>query len=142
MMIKKAMKFAKEKHAGQKDDCGLDYFESHILQVFSLISIVTEDENIICASILHDTIEDSDTTYEELISEFNQEIADLVMEVTHEGKKDQYGFYFPRLKTKKGIILKFADRLSNISRMKSWSENRKKHYLKKSKFWKISKDDV
>ena len=58
------------------------------------------------------------------------------MEVTHEGRKDEIGYYFPRLKTQRGIVLKFADRISNLSRMESWDDNRKNHYLRKSKFWK------
>lgn len=60
------------------------------------------------------------------------------MEVTHEGQKDEYGYYFPRLKTKEGIMLKFADRLSNLSRMDNWNERRVAHYIKKSRFWKQS----
>ena len=46
------------------------------------------------------------------------------------------GYWSPRLKTKRGIILKFADRLSNLSRIESWDKKRQEHYLKKSKFWK------
>lgn len=132
----KAIRFAKAAHFEQKDDCGLDYFEAHLCNVADIIKCVTDDENLICAAYLHDTIEDSETTYEELVKEFNQEVANLVNEVTHEGRKDNHGFYFPRLKSKKGIMLKFADRLSNTSRMESWSKKRQDHYLKKSKFWK------
>jgi len=39
-------------------------------------------------------------------------------------------------KDDRGIILKFADRLSNLSRMNCWPEKRKEQYLRKSKFWK------
>ena len=97
---------------------------------------MTTDENIICAELLHDTIEDTDTTYEELVEEFNKTVADLVMEVTHEGSKDDFGYYFPRLKSKDAILIKFADRLSNLSRMEEWDDTRQKQYLKRSKFWK------
>ena len=61
-------------------------------------------------------------------------------EVTHEGQKDEYGYYFPRLKSQTGIMLKLADRLSNISRMQSWSKKRRSHYLRKTKFWKDGGD--
>lgn len=131
-----AIEFAKNKHKGQLDDLKNDYFESHIFQVFKCISIFTSDEEILCASLLHDTLEDTNTSYEELIEKFGKNIAGLVMEVTHEGKKDSKGFYFPRLESKKAIMIKFADRLSNISRMENWSEERQNQYLKKSKFWK------
>ena len=53
-----------------------------------------------------------------------------------EGKKDEKGYWFPRLKSKDAIIVKFADRLSNLSRMDVWDEERQQHYLKKSKFWR------
>lgn len=135
-IIERAKTFSLQKHQGQVDDCGHPYFFSHIVQVVKIIEQVTNDEIMIAAAYLHDTIEDTDTTYEEIKLLFGYEVADLVMEVTQEGKKDSKGYYFPRLITKKGITIKFADRLSNLSRMDSWSKERQEHYLKKSKFWK------
>jgi len=133
----KAWKFAKDKHAGQKDDTGKDYFKVHCEQVGEIVfRVAPQDTNLVMAALLHDTIEDTNTTYEELKEEFGEDVADLVHEVTHEGKKDWDGYYFPRLKTQRGITLKFADRLSNLSRMESWPEKRKAQYLRKSKFWK------
>lgn len=107
----KAIIFAKGKHYGQKDDCGKDYFESHITQVHHILLQVTEDPEILAAAWLHDTLEDTQTTYEELVEHFGKRIADVVNEVTHEGKKDQKGFYFPRLKSKDAILIKFAESL-------------------------------
>ncbi len=136
-MILKAIKFASKKHAGQRDDCGKSYFYEHCFKVAYIIDYVChDDDNLLCAAYLHDTIEDTNTDYDELVREFNKDVADLVMEVTHEGRKDEIGYYFPRLKTQRGIVLKFADRISNLSRMESWDDNRKNHYLRKSKFWK------
>ena len=138
-LIHKAMSFAQDKHKDQLDDSGKSYFISHLLNVFSILSNVTEDENLLCAGLLHDTIENTETTYEELVSEFNTDIADLVMEVTHERVLDVKGnvkaTLFPRLQSKRGITLKFADRLSNISRMEPWDKKRQEQYLKRSKFW-------
>jgi GTP pyrophosphokinase len=135
-MISEALLFASNKHEGQKDDSGHDYFQAHCMQVYHILSLVTGDKNILCAGLLHDTLEDTKTTYEELERKFGKDIADLVNEVTHEGKKDSVGYTFPRLKTKRGILLKFADRLSNLSRMDCWDEKRRQQYLEKSKFWK------
>ncbi len=132
----KALKFATIKHRGQLDDTNKPYI-IHPCQVVDILrKVAPNDENLLCAGYLHDTIEDTKTTYEELVGEFGQDVADLVMEVTHEGSKEKKGYYFPRLKTQRGIMLKFADRLSNISRMEAWDEERKAHYLKRSKFWK------
>lgn len=136
LLINKAFTFGRMKHQGQKDDSGKTYFDAHCCVVFRILAEVTNNIDVLCAGILHDTIEDTETTYEELCNEFNSKIADLVMEVTQEGTKDNYGYYFPRLKSKEGIMIKFADRLSNISRMDEWEYGRRKQYLKKSKFWK------
>lgn len=132
----KARLFAREKHKNQKDDDGKDYFDAHVFQVFSIILRVTDDPDILAASLLHDTLEDTDTTYEELVKEFGKRIADLVLELTHEGQKDSKGYYFPRLKSKDAIMIKFADRLSNLSIINSWTLDRQAQYLRKSKFWK------
>jgi ADP-ribose pyrophosphatase YjhB (NUDIX family) len=141
-LLNKAAKFAEKKHKKQKDDSGNDYFMAHCVPVSVVLAQVICDVNLVCAGYLHDTIEDTKTTHKELIKEFNKDIADLVLEVTHEGKKDQYGYYFPRLKTTRGIMLKFADRLSNLSRMDAWSTNRQAQYLRKSKFWRSSQKDL
>ena len=140
MNIERAYCFAEKRHENQKDDCGEPYFHAHVKQVALIMKQITRDEDLIIAALLHDTIEDTETTYEELVTEFGQRVADLVMEVTHDGTNDNYGYYFPRLKTQEGIMLKLADRLSNISRMESWDIARKEHYLKKTKFWKDGSD--
>ena len=136
-IVLKAMAFAIKKHRGQLDDSGEDYFNAHVRKVIDIVKLVTDNDDILCAAALHDTIEDTDTKVEEIITEFNQHVADLVMEVTHEGSKDEYGYYFPRLKSQEGIMIKLADRLSNISRMTCWDDNRKASYLKKTRFWKL-----
>lgn len=141
-LLEKAISFAETKHKGQLDDSGNDYFTAHCLQVLALLAITQpKDVNLHCAAVLHDTIEDTETTFDELQKEFGNDISCLVNEVTHEGSKDYIGYYFPRLKTKRGILLKFADRLSNLSRMQPWDISRQEHYLKKSKFWKSNENE-
>ena len=140
MWEERAYRFAEYKHGDQLDDSGKPYFKAHVLQVVKLVKQVTDMPLMITVAYLHDTIEDTDTTYEELCIVFNETVADWVMELTHEGQKDEYGYYFPRLKTKECIQIKFADRLSNLSRMESWDKKRQQQYLNKSKFWKDGSD--
>lgn len=140
--IKRAINFADKKHFGQKDDSGKNYFDSHCKVVGEAVAKFTNNEEVIVAAYLHDTIEDTDTTYPELVENFGQKVADLVMEVTHEGQKDNYGYYFPRLNSADGILIKLCDRASNISRMQPWSEDRRKQYLKKTCFWKDGSDKL
>jgi len=114
-----------------------DYDEQmHCIAVGNNIWNLTKDDTLTAAATLHDIIEDTDVTYEQLKEEFGTTIADLVNEVTHEGKPDSKGYYFPRLKTQEGYMIKFADRLHNLSRMKELSEGKQKHYLNKSIFWR------
>lgn len=139
--IAKAKLFASMKHEGQLDDDGeTSYFFAHLDIVGHLVASVTDDKEVIAAAYLHDTLEDTKTTKEELVEVFGQRVADLVHEMTHEGQKDNYGYYFPRLKTREGMLIKFADRLSNLSRMSLWPEERQAQYLKRSKFWKDGSD--
>lgn len=128
--ILKALHFALYKHGSQKDDTGAPYVK-HLLQVYRILSVVTKDEDILAAGLLHDTIEDTDTTWVDLVEEFGSRVSDLVWEVTKE--KDGT---FPRLKSRDAILIKFADRTSNLSRMETWSEKKKAWYIKSSKFWK------
>jgi len=135
-LVDKALEFASERHKGQLDDQGRPYFFAHLVQVHSILKDVTDDEEILCAGILHDVIEDTDTSYEDLIREFNKPIADLVRELTQQGSWET-GYYFPHLKTRKAVMVKFADRLSNLSRMDDWPGDRQQEYLGMSTFWPV-----
>ncbi len=136
-VINKARKFATLKHAGQFDDDGLPYIQ-HPQRVVAILEHVTDigDTDVRAAAWLHDTLEDTKTTYLELVSEFGYAVANLVMEVTHKGQKDSNGYYFPNLHSREAIMIKFADRLDNLSRMENWEPKRREQYLAKSRFWK------
>lgn len=138
-LVQRAFQFAFEKHKNQIDDDGLPYV-CHCSMVYNTLRTITDDQEILAAAYLHDTLEDTDTTYDELKDQFGERVANLVLEVTHEGKKDSYGYYFPRLLSRDAVLIKFADRLNNLSRMDSWDDERKAQYLRKSKFWKDGSD--
>lgn len=139
-IINKAISFAKDKHDGQLRDDGRDYFTAHLEKVGKMLEVLTDDEEVIAAGYLHDILEDTDCKYHNLVDMFGLRIANLVNEVTNEGEKDAYGKYFPRLKTREGMLIKFCDRACNISDMKAWSGSRQQHYLNKSIFWKDGSD--
>ena len=130
----KALEYASQKHEGQLDDDDRPYFFAHIIQVYDILNEVTDDDTLLSAGILHDVIEDTDTKYSEVLHEFNKEIADLVMEVTYEKNKDG-SHYYPRLQSRRAVMLKYADRLSRIARMDEWPEELQASYLKRSCFW-------
>ena len=137
-IIYRAIIFALKKHKGQKYDIDKDFFFAHPWKVFQILKLITDDETILCAGLLHDTLEDTNTTLDELKEEFGNEIANIVYEVTKED--DENGKYFPRLKSEKAIIVKFADRLVNLSNMSCWKEKKQNWYLRTSRFWKSKKE--
>ena len=79
--IKNAFQYAKNAHQGQKRQSGEDYI-IHPLMVACILARMHADSNTICAGLLHDTLEDTKTTKEELISLFNEDITNLVDGVT------------------------------------------------------------
>jgi GTP pyrophosphokinase len=138
-LIDKAKTYIIELYKDKLDDENIPQVY-HPITVAEIVSKMTNDIDVIVASYLHDVIEDFEVTPDELIQKFNSKVAELVLEVTHEGKKDNYGYYFPRLRTREGILIKLADRLHNISRMSSWNAERQAQYLRRTKFWKDGKD--
>ncbi len=81
-MIKKAYDLANKLHAEQKRDSGEPYIIHPINVAYNTASTIMDVDSI-CAAFLHDTLEDTDMTKQELTSLFNPTIADLVDGVTN-----------------------------------------------------------
>lgn len=81
-MIEWAMDVAKMAHAGQLRKYTLVPYWTHLEDVADLVAGVTDDERVIAAAILHDTIEDTRVTYDELVGLFGKRVGDLVVELT------------------------------------------------------------
>ena len=80
-MVIKAYNFAEYLHEGQTRQSGEPYI-IHPLNVAYILAEMHADQDTICAGLLHDTLEDTNTTKEEISNEFNPEIAKLVDGVT------------------------------------------------------------
>lgn len=98
-MIKRAIEFATERHSSQKRKfSGLPYI-GHPLSVMSIMERYTNDENILCASVLHDTVEDTDTSIEEIREKFGVCVANHVQALTSNTEeilslgREQYDLY-------------------------------------------------
>ena len=119
--IDKAIKYAMEKHQGQyRKDSGIPYI-THPLEVMKLISNWGfVDEDILCAAILHDVIEDCGVTKEDIAFEFGLEVAMMVQECTRkeEDGKDTKGKWSFMMsfyeKSEESVIIKLADRICNV----------------------------
>jgi GTP pyrophosphokinase len=123
-MIKKAYVYSAKVHSGQKRSSGEPYL-SHPLEVCGIIAQMKLDVSSIVTGLLHDTVEDTLATSDEIASLFGKEIAFLVEGVTKIGQlpytskieRQAEGFRKLILATAKDIrvvLIKLADRLHNM----------------------------
>lgn len=80
-LITKAFNLAKEKHEGQVRNSGEAYIV-HPVEVSIILASLEMDDETICAGLMHDVLEDTDYTREEMVEEFGEEITALVDGVT------------------------------------------------------------
>ncbi|NDA90820.1 MAG: bifunctional (p)ppGpp synthetase/guanosine-3',5'-bis(diphosphate) 3'-pyrophosphohydrolase, partial [Alphaproteobacteria bacterium] len=78
--VKKAIYYAKKYHGAQKRETGEPYY-SHPLEVASMVSDYLFRTDILVTSILHDTIEDTDLTFEVIQTEFSPLVANQVVDL-------------------------------------------------------------
>ncbi|MBQ7981615.1 MAG: HD domain-containing protein, partial [Oscillospiraceae bacterium] len=79
--IRKAYELANSFHAGQKRDSGEDYI-THPIAVSCILTELGMDTDTICAGLLHDVVEDTSCTLEDLTKQFGEGVALLVDGVT------------------------------------------------------------
>ena len=123
-LINRAYDFAKNAHEGQKRSSGAPYFEDHCVHVAEHILDLGMDTPLVCAALLHDTVEDTKVTVKELQKQFGNEIAMLVQGVSKLGKIKYHGnerhveslrkFFVSVAKDARVVILKLADRWHNL----------------------------
>ena len=122
--IVQAYNYAKDLHAGQTRQSGEPYI-SHPLNVALILAEMHADSDTICAGLLHDTLEDTNTTKEDIASLFNKNVANLVDGVTKISKLNFSSKQAQNLANTRKIItgitedvriiiIKLADRLHNM----------------------------
>ena len=133
-IIQKAYEYAKAKHGDQLRKSGEPYI-IHPVQVAYTLATLGMDDNTICAALLHDVLEDTDATYQDLEKEFNSEVAYMVDGVTklsklkyasvEEQQVENYRKMFLAMgKDIRVILIKLADRLHNMRTLKYLSRDR------------------
>lgn len=142
--IEDAVEFAKIKHEGQFRSSGEPYY-THPLEVAGILADMKMDSATILTAILHDTLEDTDATYEELEKKFSPEVASLVNGVskltkiesqTVEGKQAE-NFRKLLLAMSEDIrvlLVKLADRLHNMRTLH--------HHQKPEKRYRIARETL
>ena len=133
-LIEKAYHFADDAHKGQKRKSG-EPFLAHPLEVASIVTDLRMDIPSICTAFLHDTIEDTTSSYETIEKNFGKEIVFLVdaltklSKISFISKHDRQAENFRKMllsmsKDIRVILIKLADRLHNMRTLKHLTEEK------------------
>ena len=141
-LVSQAACFAAERHLGQtrKGARGTPYL-NHLAEVAALVAMQTNgsDAALIAAAWLHDTVEDTATSRDDIVQSFGEDVAALVMEATDDKslpkaeRKRLQEVHAPD-KSARAKILKIADKLSNVREVlsdppKDWDVVRRRGYI-------------
>jgi guanosine-3',5'-bis(diphosphate) 3'-pyrophosphohydrolase len=142
MLILRAAEFAAHRHRDQRRKGGIGRpYIGHCIEVAGMIAAAVDNPgpSVIAAAILHDTVEDTETTIDEIRQEFGEEIADIVAEVTdpkgvtsaerRQRQVDKGPHYSEAAK-----LIKLADKISNVREIGAdppakWSVERQQAYF-------------
>ena len=141
-LILKAAHFAAQKHRDQrrKNEDASPYI-NHPISVAKIISEIGNVENpeVLAAALLHDTLEDTETSVEEIIENFGERVCSLVQEVTddktlpRQTRKDLQIQHAPQL-SEGAVLIKLGDKISNVTDITNtpptnWGSNRRLEYF-------------
>ena len=140
-LLFKALAFSAKKHSKQtrKDIDKSPYINHPIALANILAQRWVIDENVLCAAILHDTIEDTKTTADELRKHFGEKITSIVLEVSDDKSlekevRKQLQIDHAASLSKEAKLVKLADKIANITDIINappvdWSKGRKQEYF-------------
>ncbi len=141
-LVLRAASFAAHKHRDQRrKDQGASPYINHPLSLASILADAgaVTDATTLCAALLHDTIEDTQTTEQEIAEAFGAEIAAIVMEVTDDKRLDKAARKQAQIAHAASIssrakLVKLADKISNVRDIAfcppaNWSIERKREYF-------------
>jgi (p)ppGpp synthase/HD superfamily hydrolase len=98
-----ARNFAEKKHKCQRRKDGKTPYFKHLEQVVKRLKILgIKDQDVLCAGWLHDTIEDTNTDYDDIYEKFGKKVADIVASLTKDNsltKKEREKKYLNQLKS-------------------------------------------
>jgi guanosine-3',5'-bis(diphosphate) 3'-pyrophosphohydrolase len=141
-LILKAAQFAAHKHRDQRrKDAAASPYINHPLALASTLREegMVEDATVLAAALLHDTIEDTETDYDELRGHFGEEVAEIVAEVTDtkwlkKTSRKRLQISKASIASSRAKLVKLADKICNLrdliaSPPSDWSLERKREYF-------------
>src|SRR5574337_39344 len=130
--VKQAKEFARKKHDGVTRKDGITPYFDHLRKVVkNLEKLEVANQDILCAGWLHDTIEDTDTDYDDISEQFGKTVADIVASVTKDTRLPRpirERKYVEQLRHSmwQAKVVKLADILANIADLKNSGYNKEK----------------
>ncbi len=131
---RRAFYFAARSHGNQKRKFSYDFYIHHPRRVAALVRELTEDEELVAAAYLHDVVEDTPVTLEEVCEDFGPRICRVVGELTDDKsmRREVGRVEYIRQKVSRmsadALIVKLADRLDNLKDMERAPSRFKKRY--------------
>jgi (p)ppGpp synthase/HD superfamily hydrolase len=143
-IIIQAYIFSKEKHKNQKRKYSSHNYFVHPKAVARILEDMHQNEFVIAAGLLHDVVEDTNTTIKELSDKFGSRVANLVSEVTNTKEergdlsKEDYLICKIKKMSEDALTIKLADRLHNVLFLEEDLKGKEhfhfgKYYLKQTK---------
>jgi (p)ppGpp synthase/HD superfamily hydrolase len=140
-MYKRALALATVQHAGQIRKFSGEAYVNHPIRVAQIVLKYKESREIDIlrvAALLHDVVEDSDMTIEEISEEFGLHIASIVEELTTDSrvsKKEKGNHLCDKTvhMTSWALVIKLADRLDNVSDLRHTSKQFRQSYIKETR---------
>lgn len=132
--MEEVIEFAKKKHKGQFRKFSKDPYIIHPIRVANILKNINEKDDVIMAAYLHDTIEDTNTTYEEIKDKFGLIIANLVKELTkNRSEIEKIGkvkYLINKINNMSidALTIKLADRLDNVMELSKSDQEFKEKY--------------
>lgn len=136
MDIEKAIEFMKQKHRGQKRKQGTPY-HTHPLAVAKLLKDKGFPIEYQIAGLFHDLIEDTDSTYEEIISFSNEEVLEAVRLVSKEAGYVMAEYIGNIKQNDMARMVKLADRIHNLSESPMANRKFQAKYIKETQDWYV-----
>jgi len=148
-LLRRAFNLANQAHENQKRASGEPYIQ-HCLAVAQMLAELRLDTDTLAAALMHDTLEDTHVTYEQLETEFGDEIARLVDGVTKLGQIDQLSgmsernikedtqaeslrkMFLAMVDDVRVVLIKLADRLHNMRTLSSLPEHKRKRIARET----------